>query len=248
MSKLLLTFGMLSMLLFSCSKEEHNTTGTGKLELVFRARFNGRPLVYGKINNYFNGGDIIFTKTDLLMSKIRLMKASDSILIKDVEFVSLMEHHTTTTLAEDGLKIVYDQIPEGIYTGINFNIGLTPEQNKTVPADYTSTHILSDGTKYWPAWNSYIFSKVEGTFRDSMDHGFSYHSGFDISMRTENYPGYIQITKGDTTPVDIEIDYEKLFNDNGVPMDIAANSQIHNMSFVMLRFMDRYKSAISLYF
>ncbi len=248
MSKFILTFILLCFLFISCDKNDPDLTGKGSLELVFKARFDTQAMVQGSQNvyDYFGQGTIYFDRADILYSDLKLQSSTNSVLVKDVDYVSLMQHHTSIALAEEGLKVKFENIPSGSYDSLHFNVGLTPDQNKTKPADYSLTHPLAEGTRYWSAWNSYIFSKTEGIFNNGMNNPFTYHSGFDGAMQSLRFVKNIAINDNQITKIEIWIDYKKLFEEGATGIDIPNNSQIHNMSSLMLSFMNRFQNAVSI--
>lgn len=231
----------------SCDSDDNVSAGNGSLELVFKARFGDKPMVQGSQNvyDYFGLGTIYFDRADFYYSDLKLIGTKDTVLVKDVDYVSLMLHHTSVALAEEGLKINFKNIPAGSYDSLIFNIGLNPEQNKTRPVDYQTTHPLGEGTRYWSAWNSYIFSKTEGMFNNGTDNPFSYHSGFDDAMKTLRFGKAISIRHNENTTIEIWIDYKKLFQDGASALDIPSIPQIHKMSFLMIAFMNRFHEAVS---
>ncbi len=245
MYRIFLLVVIVGSLFVSCDKSEP-LAGYGSLELVFKARYGTQPLVYATEYNYFDIGTILFSKTDFFYSNLKLLNSKDSILVTDVNYVSLMEHHTSIALAEEGLKIRYDSIPTGDFTALDFNIGLTPEQNKTKPSNYVSTHPLGEGTRYWAGWISYIFSKTEGVFKNGTDNPFTYHSGFDNAMIPLHFAKTIKIENGKKTSIQVLIDYKNMFNEGSVPMDIPSNPQIHNTSLLMLSFVKRFNTSVTI--
>ena len=245
MTKCILFFLTLGCLIFSCDKNDPVQSGHGSLELIFKARFGTEPLVQGTHYDYFGLGTIFFDRADFYFSSMKLLNTKDTVLVKDVDYISFMLNNTTIVLAEEGLKVVYDNIPSGSYESLSFNIGLTPEQNKTKPADYQTTHPLAEGTRYWSGWSSYIFSKTEGKFNNGAEYPFTYHSGFDNAMRALHFTKNVVISNSQNTSVEIQMDYKELFKEGNTGLDIPAAPQIHNTSSTMLAFMDRFQNALS---
>lgn len=236
----------LLVLFSSCEKDSTDTSKYGDLEIVFKARYGQEALVYGAEYDYFGLGKIIFATTDFYLSSLLLINSSNSVLVKDVDYISLMPYHTTTALAEGGLLLKYSKIPHGVYQTIRFNMGVTANQNAKKPAEYNSGHPLGDGSRYWDAWNSYIFTKTEGTFKSNKAYNFTYHSGFDNTLRNLSFSHTVLIEEFKIPRIEISIDYQKMFMDGLNPMDIANVSQIHFDSPIMTRFVDRFQQAVSL--
>lgn len=240
-----ITFYLICLFIMAgCDSNDPVLTGNGSLKLVVRAQYDGKPLVQGQVQDYFGLGSILFTKADFFISALSIANNSDTMLVKDVDYISLMGHHVNQDSALNGLKLIYENLPSGEYHTLLFNVGLTAEQNKTKPVDYLPTHPLGEGTRYWAGWDSYIYSKTEGVFKNGSDHSFSYHSGFDDAVRALHFTHDFTIYDNEETSIEIFVDYKKLFEDNGNALDIPANPQIHNTSIVMQAFMDRYGSAI----
>lgn len=246
MLKLILTNWIICISLISCEKSTTSEKYYGSLELIFKARFGQNPLLYGKEYNYFDIGNIVFSKTDFYYSSLKLLNNGDSTLVDDVNYIALMNHHKSIELAEEGLRILYDKVPIGHYDAVDFYMGLSSDQNATKPSDYPLHHPMGDGSRYHPAFNSYIFSKTEGVFKNSHTNAFAYHPGFDNSSRLLHFNHHISIENNQKIQIIIEIDYQKMFQVNGTPIDIAANPQIYYFSAFMMSFVDRFQDAITI--
>lgn len=228
----------------SCGDDEPNVAETGTLEIAFKGEYNNFYWVKGQTYDYFNRGNILFTKSEFFISNLDLFQQGIKRTLADVEYISLSEHHVSEAKASEGLILKFDKIPVGTYDSVAFNLGLTKAQNQTKPADYLPTHPLGEGSRYWAGWNSYIFSKTEGSFNDgSQSYNFTYHSGFDDAMKPVSFSKGISIEKDKTTKVILHVNHKLLFADNVQGMDIAKNPQIHNKSDVMDAFMVRFQNA-----
>ena len=79
--------------------------------------------------------------------------------------------------------VVFENVPVGDYDRLGFRLGLTAEQDETVPNDYAADNPLGRDSEYWFDWGSYIFLKAEGradTLVDNQarfDTPFTYHVG-----------------------------------------------------------------------
>ncbi len=231
------TIGLCSLLvLVGCD----SNTPVGSLELVIKGTYQGAPLVLGQNYTYFDGSNILLTRSDFFLSDIKLSKGTEHHLLSDVEYAALLEHHTSAAKAKEGYVLKkFDNIPTGHYKALEFGLGLNAQQNKTSPKDYNANHPLGEGSRYWSAWHSYVFSKTEGVYETGNEQiNFSYHSGFDNSFRRIALKRDITITENTTTRIIIELDHHLVFGQNGNYFDIKASPQIHNRSVLIEKLMD----------
>lgn len=228
----------------SCDDNEPVIEGTGSLEIAFKGEYDNFYWVKGQSYDYFSKGNILFTKSEFFLSQIALYNEGLKQAVSDVEYISISEHHVSESKASEGLVLKFDGIPAAAYDSLAFNLGLTVAQNKTKPVDYLPTHPLGEGSRYWAGWNSYIFSKTEGSYHDGTKaYNFTYHSGFDDAMRPIFFSKSIQIEKDKTTRIVLHVNHKLLFAESLQGMDIATNPQIHNKSAVMDAFMNRFEDA-----
>ncbi|MDX1409945.1 MAG: MbnP family protein, partial [Saprospiraceae bacterium] len=132
-------------------------------------------------------------------------------------------------------ELTFTGIPSGTYQSVQFALGVDPDLNATVPADYSSDHPLSDAGRYWHAWNSFIFSKTEGNLdtladgTDNPDLGFAYHTGTDAFYLPVSTGFPIGIPDGSNEKITFRLNYESLLGaDGNAPIDIQAKPQNHN--------------------
>ncbi|HEX5626225.1 MAG TPA: MbnP family protein, partial [Saprospiraceae bacterium] len=188
-----------SLFLSSCEGDDPAASGKGRVELVFKGTYGNAPMITGETYDYFGRGTIFLSKMEFYLSHIQMRNPSDSALLTDVEYILMSEGQTDSAKAVKGVTLVFDQVPAGSYQSLEFNLGLTREQNKTQPADYSATHPLGEGTRYWAGWNSYIYSKTEGVLVAGANHyNFTYHSGFDNAVRFVKLPGAFEVRSGET--------------------------------------------------
>ena len=189
-SILLLGFGLI---VFTGCGDDDDDGGRTELRINFFAEYDGNPLVWNEWLDYAAGQKIAFTKSEFFISDIQLAKETVGTTLSDVEIVSFHEKNNTLAGAQEGVTLVYDftEVPEGVYTQLIMNIGLTPDQNSKIPGNFNSTSPLSKAEFYWQDWGSYIFSKLEGRIdidaNMTSDTSFVYHSGKDELMA--NYSG-----------------------------------------------------------
>ncbi|MBK9109020.1 MAG: hypothetical protein IPM92_11820 [Saprospiraceae bacterium] len=234
----------LAFVYHACDDNLPVVEGTGSLEIAFKGEYENFYWVKGQSYDYFNRGNILFTKSEFFLSKLALYHEGLKQALSEVEYVSISEHHVSETKASEGLILRFEGIPAATYDSLAFNLGLTETQNKTKPVEYLPTHPLGEGSRYWAGWNSYIYSKTEGSYNDGTKaYNFTYHSGFDDAMKPLLFKKSILIEKDKTTKIILHVNHKLLFADSLQGMDIASNPQIHNKSTVMDAFMNRFKDA-----
>ncbi len=119
------------------------------------------------------------SRVSFYLSDVQLLSAGDQgELATDVAEVLYLE------LGADGkASLKLDDVPVGEYTGIEFNLGLTSEQDAQQPQDFAPNTPLANFSEYWVDWGSYVFLKIEGrsdTLADGrarFDQNFVYHIG-----------------------------------------------------------------------
>lgn len=217
-------FILLTLLLGACQEK-------GSLEIKFLATYDGEPLVLAENVDYDNY-QINFLESDFYISEVALVNGNEITEVKDIDFVDFTATNFNLENAENGFALRYDNIDAGSYSGIRFGIGIPPVENATVPADYNSDNILSQGGYYWEAWSSFIFAKLAGKYQDtegSFDNGFFFHTGTDELFRTNEGEININITEDNTTVIEVIIDHKELLEEtSGTFYDIQNNSSNHD--------------------
>ncbi|HQX45409.1 MAG TPA: hypothetical protein PK209_12680 [Saprospiraceae bacterium] len=247
MGKWFLVLISVAVFFSSCSEKEDKPVGT--LELVIKGRFGQNPLVMGQEYDFFDGSKIYFTKSEFFLSRIKLRTATGKIvpLSSSVRFVNLQDHHFTLQNAENGLSVIFDKIEVGEYDRFSFGIGVPPELNNKTPSDFPTSSPLSDGIHYWSGWDSYIFSKTEGSISDgTRQELFAYHSGFNDVYEESNFNKQIIIEEGKTTKLMMEFDHRALFGDLSNYINIYNDPVIHEGKDFMAVFMTYFRSALKI--
>ncbi len=183
------------------------------LTINFFANYDGEPLVMLKNYAYSGDDDINFSVSDFYFSDCYLTNADgDNVKITDLEFIDFSAQNKDDASALIPISRSYSDIPEDEYTTLTFSIGVNETLNATRPEDYTSDNPLSLSGHYWAAWDSYIFSKFQGTlFNDDLqDVDWLFHPGKDEVFRTFSIP--IEWMFGaDNTVINLHLDHKKLF-------------------------------------
>ena len=211
------------LLLVSCGKDEIDNA-----EVRFRMLYDGNPLIMFENVTYPDGKIMYFTRISLFIENLTLKGNEDMILV-DRDYLTLSDNHLSAEEANLGTLVYSAAIKEDAYN-IGFNIGVAPQFNAMVPADFPSSDVLSNPAEYWPGWTSYVFAKVEG-FIDldgdgDTETGFALHIGSDGAYRNVLTSEILEFN--DRGHLILDIDLENLFLANGVLYDIEANPQIHS--------------------
>ena len=183
MSKLRLLCPLLALLsCAACNDDEPlATTGTTDVEVTFAGMVGTEPLAI-ESKTYEAPGvaeGFRLSRVSFFLSGIQLLSdAGQGELVTDVAEVAYLE------LGSDGkATLQLKDVPQGNYTGIEFNLGLTPAQDALQPKDFAPGTPLANTSEYWVDWGSYVFLKIEGrsdTLADGrarFDQNFVYHVG-----------------------------------------------------------------------
>lgn len=184
--KNILLFVLLALAVASCKKEDDTPTH-GDLRVRFTLNYDNQPLVFNETVPYDYNTFLKFTKLEFFLSDIQIRGAQGTTRLADLSLLDFSQSNNTLGGATGGLALDINDVAAGEYTGIEFGVGLRPDLNATLPASYPSSHPMSDLSRYWAGWNSYIFQKIEGKF-DTLQlgdfaGGFTYHTGMDTFYR-----------------------------------------------------------------
>jgi hypothetical protein len=180
----ILTLGLLTS---QCKKESHNhsaNVGTNRtLKVSFVTDYGTDPIEFEKTYPFGPIAKIRFTRLSSFFSNLELKPSDGSaaIPVKDVVFANFGD---PSGLSSKSQKVTFTfQVPDGTYSQFNFGIGLPPEINGKIPADFPAGSPLANTADYWASWDSYIFSKFEGRL-DTLGNGvfgnlFTYHTGLN---------------------------------------------------------------------
>ncbi|MBK9270695.1 MAG: hypothetical protein IPM48_03790 [Saprospiraceae bacterium] len=220
---------------------------SGQLKMVIKGSYGDSPLVMGQIYDYFDGSKITITKSEFFLSELAVQDQNGNWLDLDVEnslFVNLQNHHFNLKNAEDGLELHLGNLPPGNYKSIRFGVGLPAGLNAKTPKDFASSNPLGQGDHYWAGWDSYIFSKTEGTLENGTQQAkFAYHSGFDEVYKLIEFPVQMNIVDGSTFKIEFKMDHQKILGSSSEFVNIYQDPIIHEGGDFMNRFMDRFRSA-----
>jgi len=210
-----------------CDKQE-KATENSQLNLSFSARYGAvpfqtlQPFPMGAIKS------IKISKLDFYLTGFTLLSPSGNIELADAALVDITGNSDQDrTVSLKGLK-------SGVYSGIRFQVGVKPDLNKKLPKDFKSDHPLSSTSHFWEAWNSYIFSKIEGVLDTKGDKvydlGFAVHTGTDACLETLQIDKSFTLTDQQTFALNLDLDVEKIFLQGGQYFDLESSPLNHNPS------------------
>jgi len=240
-------------LLASCEPKNGSglTDDLANVSLNVKANYGSLPFVVNEVYDY-NGDQIRIQTLQFFVSEVSLGKDNNDEEVDEVEFLDF-NTLTNPTMAAEGLAIGGGSVPTGSYPGINMGIGILPEYNSQTPDQFAPSHPLSETSRYWSDWNSFIFLKIEGsmdTDGDGMfdDQNFVYHVGSDPTYEGIEISKNISLAKDQNMDLTLILDVEKLFVRDGVHLDIEASPMIHHIGQLETGhyLMDNFSNALSI--
>lgn len=218
------------ILLPSCNSDE-SSRAKASLEVVFKATYDGEPLVMSKEYVFQDDETIRFLRNDFLISTLEL-KGKQPVQLIEVDFIDFTSKNFTLEKAQEGISLLFTELAPGNYEGLGFGLGLTANQNAATPSQFPAGHPLRNAELHWSVWNSYIFARIEGYLRSPSQigqSGFSYHLGTS-ELRTQvdrSFP--VKLEGGKTTRLIVEMDYKQAFFKDGKAFDIRKQPSTHGL-------------------
>lgn len=231
---------------FSCDPDPI-VEDTTDVELVFKGKYGAETFMINKEYDY-NGQPIRFDQFNTYIGDVVLIKEiggnSEETELVEIDFVDLSFKPIDATDAEKGFIVKALNVPVGEYSAISIGMGVPSDLNKTKPSEYGSGHPLRNVASYWPAWESFIFSKTEAKIDVNNDgsftHKLSYHTGADEVYRTRFFAKDINLKEGTTSKITFEIDVLQMFD--GVDVMVDKGTQSENDLELMNVIMDNMQS------
>lgn len=220
--------------------------------VTFSANYGGTPFVIGETYIYEDGTPLFFTRLNFFISDIALVVADGSeVNVSDIELVDFTTNNINLASANEGYLLDFTGVTKGEYTGMKFGIGVSETLNATSPSDYSSMHPLGGSGDYWAAWESYIFTKIEGkvdvNFDGTYTGGIVYHTGGGEYYNEIEFDVPITIDDDNTALPMIDIDVRKLLvrSENDY-LDIINNNAVHTDGVLMQYVVQNYLQAIEI--
>jgi len=225
--KLALTLLGLAIIWNGCDKPGVQVDDS-RLNLSFSSRYGSLPFQTLQPYSYGTVRSVKISKLDFFVTGITLLSASGNVKLEAASLVDITGNtDQDRTIALNGLK-------SGDYTGIRFKLGVVPDLNKKLPKDFRSDQALSSTSHYWEAWNSYIFSKIEGVLDTKGDKvydlGFAVHTGTDACVEEVTINKTFSLTDVQPYSLNLDLDVEQIFLQAGQYFDLETSPLNHNPS------------------
>lgn len=201
--------------------------------VTYKSTYDGEQLTKYKDYPYGPAGyPLHFSRFSTYLSDIELIKSDGSThRLAEIEFLNFTPDNAGSDLSVTP-AITYKNVPEGEYAGIRIGYGVKPSLNAKRPADFPASNPLSLEGEYWPGWNSYIFTKIEGK-ADADQNGMYevallYHCGSDPVYKTYEFATPIHIHNG-AAAATVVFDLKQVFTmADGSAYDIVTNFATSN--------------------
>lgn len=234
-----------------CKKEEPKTSEEGSITLNFNATYGDEALVMLETYEYTDGDLINFGISDFLISDVFVTDSDGNrVDLIDIELIDFDAQNVNAEMAEIPISFSFDSIDPGEYQSITFSVGIDAETNLTRPEDYTPDSPLSVSTRYWQAWDSYIFARFQGDlinpdFGDNVP--WLFHTGKDDVFRTFTY-ALDKSVNDNTVSIDVTIDHKELFKVDAGYMDIRSKPTNHNPQDLepLITITENFETAVSI--
>ena len=252
MQRILLLFSAVIILLAVASCDKEGKTGT--VELQFRAFYDDQPLVLLQPYEYNDTLDIFFQRFNFYISNVLITedKGTDEEELIDIDFVDF-DNIDNLAASEAGYIIKIEKVPAKKYQSLHMGLGVPADLNATKESDYPDSHPLGKESHYWTAWESYIFTMINGkvdTDGDGVfdDSSVAYHLGSDAVYRTVDFLHAFEVEEGETTRIVFEINLHQIFKEGDGYMDIIAIPATHTIATIdqAIKASDNFQQAIKI--
>lgn len=217
----------------------------GPLQLVLNPTVTKESLVLDSLR-YTNQANQTYsiTRLSLFLSDFSFQSADGSIvsIAKSVGWFDISKRRTSLQLPS---------VPDGKYTAVRFKIGLSKELNETSPWNYPADHPLNPNVSglYWNWQGGYIFTAIEGLYRESNNHqtkGFSYHFANNQNLTSIHLESPFEVQG--PTEIHLGLAIDQLLN-GSQPIDFMRDgNSTHSKpdDFIAAALKSNFKNAFSL--
>jgi hypothetical protein len=190
------------------------------------------PLVYLQTYPYGSTSNVRWSRLSFFLTNVVLTDANGKeVLAAESIFIDCSSFVDAAT-GKNGLALKTDVIPFGKYTKITFTVGVTNALNAKKPSNFALSSALSNTDMYWDSWQSYIFSKIEGTLDKNKDGifetGVTIHAGGEKVAQTRTLPLNLTFENGGNNTVNLGFTFTDLLKS----IDLNSITQTHQLSDV----------------
>lgn len=149
-----------------------------EMTVQFELGWKGGPLRLDEMVVHNAAGQgLRLTRFSAIVSDVVLLRADGATIRLDGQYGALDAENERMTLA-------LLNVPDGNYSGLQFDVGLPPETNHADPTKWPAGHPLNPlvNQLHWGWKGGYVFAAIEGRWRDAAggdERGFSYHLAND---------------------------------------------------------------------
>ncbi|NOJ93623.1 hypothetical protein HMI51_11855 [Corallococcus coralloides] len=197
----------------------------GALSLNAGLVFGGAPFALDQTFTTAGGDSLKFTELRYWLSNVKLRK-QDGTKVALVNSYHLMEvikaqsvEGTSSPVAlpanrREQVDLV--AVPAGVYTGIEFSVGVDPTYNDDLSRQAGELHVLKNMTSStWMWFTSYIFTKTKGQYvkADGTSDTFAWETGTNADYRTVNldFTAPVTVNSQKQVKVNLRADVAALF-------------------------------------
>jgi hypothetical protein len=217
----------LSLLFFSCDKDEPTKTEDTYLSLTVQPTFGTENLFLDSVYTTVEGYDFKILDFKFYMTDVK----NNSNSLAEAILYDFRENGKTA------LRTIGDPTK---FTSLQGSIGVIESLNHDDPSAFPNEsplNISNAGPMHW-GWNTgYIFIVIEGkadTLNDGValfDHNFSYHIGTDSHLENFSFSN-LSWVKNSTYEYELPLKFEfdKFFQNNGQNIDLKTEFLTHTAS------------------
>ena len=195
----------------------------------FKATYANKPLVINQIYDY-NGKKVRFTRLQFFIAyDLGLFDSPVSVNdnLPNTTLVKLT-NLTDSISAAEGITTELALVPKN-WSSLNFAIGVPKVANAKLPKDFVFPDPLTDGSNFWDAWQSYIFSKLEGLMDKDGDGvfetGITLHTGGNEAFTPLKFTKNYTVANGTKTIINFELNVNELVKG----IDLATVNSSHQV-------------------
>lgn len=213
----------------ACNKQK----GDAIVKFTFKPTFGSSPMALYQWYPTPNGDSMQVQRLDFFVSDIVLVRDNGKLVTVLDSDAKLVDFSAVTTVAQaqEGVSFTLTGVAEGDFKEIRFGVGVAAALNSKDPGDFPTSSPLGDAGNYWTAWDSYIFSRVEGTLDTSRTSDrplpFLYHTGVNSMYQARTFSKSFTLKDNQTQDFTFTVDAEKIFYTTGDEVNIRAINVSH---------------------